>query len=44
MERLRKELVGGWGIKAWLHRFTTSTKPGIFHWIPAKDVRAVPVL
>ena len=43
MERLRKELVGGWEIKAWLHRFT-STKPGIIHWIPAKDVRVVPVL
>ena len=22
MERLRKELVGGWEIKAWLHRYT----------------------
>ena len=42
MERLQKELVGGWEIKAW-HRFT-STKPAIIHWIPAKDVRAVPVL
>ena len=43
MERLRKELVGGWDIRAWLHGFT-STKVGIIHWVPAKDVRAVPVL
>ena len=43
MERLKKELVGGWEIKAWLHT-SASTKAGIIRWIPARDVRAVPFL
>lgn len=35
MERLKKEVVGGWEIKAWRYR-SASTEPDISHWIPAK--------